>query len=161
MNISRRIGILAFAIAIVLVLVFAILYNPEGYEAEVTFHSAAGDMIFNCEVADTSSERATGLMNRESLEENAGMLFLFDSSENLTFWMKNTLIPLDIIFIDEEMKVINVEEAYPEPGIPDSNLTIYKSDRPAKWVVEINQGLCSASGIGPGTDVTVILNLET
>lgn len=161
MKISRRMGIMAIAIIIILVLVFALVYRPGGYEAEVIFHSAAGDVKFNCEVADTNSERSAGLMNRESLDADAGMLFMFDSSDYLTFWMKNTLIPLDIIFIDEEMKVINVEEANPEPGVPDSDLTVYRSDRPARWVVEINQGICLASGIGPGTDVTVILDMET
>jgi len=118
-----------------------------------TFVLPDGNMTFFCEIADTIEERQEGLMNRESLDNNTGMLFVFDSSLNVEFWMKNTLIPLDIIFINETGHVVNVEEAYPEPDTPDNLLERYESNGPILWVLEINQGICAENEIGPGTFV--------
>ena len=69
--------------------------------------------------------------------------------------MKNTLIPLDMIFIDENGFVTNVEEADVEPGVPDNQLTRYSSAGPIKWVLEVNQGLAAANGIHTGTYVNI------
>jgi len=99
-----------------------------------------------------------GLMNRDSLELDSGMLFVFDTPQDTTFWMKNTLIPLDIIFIDSNGTVLNIAEADPEPGVTDQSLTRYYSDGKAKWVLEVNQGLSSENGIIPGTKMNVIFN---
>ena len=121
----------------------------------VTFDTGDKTISFRCEIADSASERAKGLMYREELDTDAGMLFVFEYPQNLSFWMKNTLIPLDIIFIDESGTVINIEEAYPEPGVADDDLISYLSDRPAKWVLEVNQGTCAANGIVPGTPVSI------
>ena len=108
-----------------------------------------------CEIAQTPKERSYGLMNREELPMDRGMLFVFDNPQNLSFWMKNTLIPLDIIFIDENKIILNVEEADVEPGVPANNLTRYHSAGPAKWVVEINQGLSASNGIKTGTPIII------
>ena len=126
-------------------------------EATVIF-ILAENVTFKCEVADTEAERAAGLMNRESLGNDSGMLFIFEEPQNLTFWMKNTLIPLDIIFIDKDGIVLNVEEADVEPGVPDNSLTRHKSDGPAKWALEIKQGLSEHYGIAAGTQVVIDLN---
>ncbi len=108
-----------------------------------------------CEIAQTPKERSYGLMNRNEMEEDKGMLFVYDNPQDLSFWMKNTLIPLDIIFIDEYRLVLNVEEALVEPNMPDNELTRYHSSGPAKWVVEINMGLSASNGIKTGTPVTI------
>ena len=123
------------------------------YEANATFVLPSGNLIFGCELADTYEERQEGLMNRESLDNNTGMLFVFESSHTVSFWMKNTLIPLDIIFINETGYVVNIEEADPEPGVIDALLTRYSSDGPVLYVLEINQGISAAEGIVPGTYV--------
>jgi uncharacterized membrane protein (UPF0127 family) len=113
--------------------------NSSSNLTEVTF---SGDGVEKSsllvEVADTDEERRRGLMFREELDENRGMLFTWDETENRSFWMKNTLIPLDIIFIDEEKSIINIEEAYPQPGVKDAELERYRSEEAAKYVIEAN-----------------------
>jgi uncharacterized membrane protein (UPF0127 family) len=108
-----------------------------------------------CEIASTHEERAQGLMYREELASDRGMLFVFDTPNEASFWMKNTLIPLDMIFIDKNGIVVNVEEADVQTSVPDSQLTHYLSDGPVKWVVEINQGLSALTGIGADTQVYI------
>ncbi|MBA3045043.1 MAG: DUF192 domain-containing protein [Candidatus Thermoplasmatota archaeon] len=156
---SRYLVLVLFII--IIIIIAAIWAGRAGQkdepEALVTFNASTG-ITFNCEVADTDLERAAGLMYRESLDNGSGMLFVFETPHLLSFWMKNTLIPLDIIFIDENGNVINVEEANPEPGVADNDLTRYKSLEPAKWVLEINQGLSELNHIVPGTDVIIIFN---
>jgi uncharacterized membrane protein (UPF0127 family) len=114
-----------------------------------------GTVEFNCELADTAQERAQGLMFRESLPQDEGMLFEFDTAEHVTFWMKNTLIPLDIIFIDADGIVANVEEADVQTSVPDDQLTRYHSNGRVLYVLEINQGLAAAHGIDTGTVSTI------
>ncbi len=103
------------------------------------------------EIADTPEERRNGLMNRSHLPENHGMLFVFPEEWPRTFWMKHTEIPLDIIFLDAQRRIINIEQADPEPGVPPEELERYTSDRPARYVIELEQGFAERNGIGPGT----------
>jgi len=133
--------------------------SVDGKEAEaiVILRGSKGTLTLRCEVADCPSERAAGLSDRDSLAGDAGMLFIFEEPENHTFWMKDTEMPLDIVFVDQWRRVVNVEEAMPEPGVPDHLLTRYGSDAPCLWVVEMNAGLAAEMGIGPGTPVTITL----
>ena len=150
------------SITIIIALIFLAIYingsnepYPDGM-VQVTFEQTDGSSVsFFCDVADDSLERQQGLMNVESLDPGTGMLFIFESPIEASFWMKDTLIPLDIIFINETGYVVNVLEADPEPGVPDSLLTRYESLEPVIWVVEIDQGICAAQGIGPGTRVVI------
>ncbi|MFD1513076.1 DUF192 domain-containing protein [Halomarina rubra] len=104
------------------------------------------------EVADNRSERRRGLMHRESLAEDAGMVFVYDDANPRTFWMKNTLIPLDMVFVSSNGTVLNVEHAdVPPEGSTDYGN--YESDGPAQYVVEVNRGFANETGIGPGTQV--------
>ncbi len=104
----------------------------------------------NLEVADTSSERREGLMNRTKLEKNHGMLFKYESEGNRWFWMKNTYIPLDIIFLDSNYTVLNIEQADPEPNTPEDELASYRSEEPAQYVVELNQDFAENHSISKG-----------
>ncbi|MFQ3275512.1 MAG: uncharacterized membrane protein (UPF0127 family) [Candidatus Nanohaloarchaea archaeon] len=99
------------------------------------------------ETAVTPEEKQVGLMNRTSLRDNHGMIFVYDDAEVRAFWMKNTLIPLDIIFLDSEKRIINIEKAYPEPNTPDSELKRYRSDGPAQYVIEVNQNFTDRNNI--------------
>lgn len=93
--------------------------------------------------AKTESEREKGLQGVKELPENEGMLFYFDSpKENISFWMKDTLIPLDIIFINEDQEVTSVEQ-----GEPNDESPIYGND--VAYVLEVNQG----SGIKEGDEL--------
>jgi len=94
---------------------------------------------FNIEIADTAQERETGLMNREYLTPTSGMLFVFDQAGIYNFWMKNTLIPLDMIWIDENNKIIFIKEnAQP---CKTEQCETFGPDEKAKYILEINGGL--------------------
>jgi uncharacterized membrane protein (UPF0127 family) len=104
------------------------------------------------EVADDAGERRQGLMNRESLAPDHGMVFVYPDADRRSFWMKNTLIPLDMVFVSSNGTVVNVEHA----DVPPENSTdygTYTSDGPAQYVVEVNRGFANETGIGPGTQV--------
>jgi uncharacterized membrane protein (UPF0127 family) len=111
---------------------------------------SVADRAVSVELAITPEERGRGLMHRTQLGENDGMLFLFPTAEPRTFWMRNTLIPLDIIFLDDEGVVLNVEEA--PPGVERPG---FHSLGPARMVLELNGGWCRAAGLKPGDAIEV------
>ncbi len=105
-----------------------------------------GQARFTVEVADTPAERSRGLMHRETLPRSAGMLFIYERPQLVSFWMRNTLIPLDMIFMDETGTVRRVHEnAVPldETGIPGGP--------DIQFVLEINGGLARRLGIAEGS----------
>ncbi|MCO5066010.1 MAG: DUF192 domain-containing protein [Rhizobiaceae bacterium] len=102
---------------------------------------------FKVEVADDSSERSRGLMFRREMAADHGMLFVFQKQQPLAFWMKNTILPLDLVFIDQEGVVQAVL-----PGTPFSEAPI-SPGVPSKFVLELNQGTAARLGIGPGDEV--------
>lgn len=102
------------------------------------------------EVANTAGERSRGLMGREELPRDRGMVFVYPDEETRSFWMKDTLIPLDMVFLDAEMRVLNVEHAEPQPDAPDSELEWYHSDGGARYVLEFNAGFADRAGIEAG-----------
>ena len=124
-----------------------------------------GGQLFRIELAVTRQERSTGLSGRDHLDSDAGMLFVFSVEQLLTFWMKETLIPLDLIYIDLAGTVVSVHTMAPEPGVPDGSLTRYDSTGPALYALEINAGLAGQLGVGPGAvievdDVEVVGEIE-
>lgn len=100
------------------------------------------------EVVDTPDQRATGLMNRFSLQPDHGMLFVFDKPQPLAFWMKNTYIPLSIAFVDEGGVIINIEDMRPQDE------STHWSKANALYAIEVKQGWFAAKGITPGVRVT-------
>lgn len=96
------------------------------------------------EVAATQTQQARGLMFRTEMGMNEGMIFPYDPLQELGFWMRNTVLPLDIIFIGPDSRIINIEE-----GVPYRLESVY-SDGPASGVLELNQGRSEELGIGPG-----------
>ncbi len=112
----------------------------------------------NAEVAKSPSERAKGLMYRESLDPDKGMLFVFSEPEEQNFWMKNTLIPLDMIFISEDQKVAAIQKnAVPCKEDP---CRTYSSNIPVQYVLEVNSGFSSKHGINPGDHVQFVIGHE-
>jgi len=107
---------------------------------------SAGMHMIQAEVADTPGERSLGLMNRESLAPNAGMLFVFEEAGVHCFWMRNTLIPLSIAFIDEEGRIVNVADM--KPLDEDSS---HCPARAVRFALEMSQGWFAQRGIGEGT----------
>jgi uncharacterized membrane protein (UPF0127 family) len=109
--------------------------------------------VFQLEVVRTPEELARGLMNRLSLPRDSGMLFIYEEEQPLSFWMKNTLIPLDILFLDARGVVVDVQTMHPQPGVTDALLQRYPSAAPAQYAIEMNAGLAAEYGIEPGDQV--------
>ncbi len=108
-------------------------------EGELTLLKAGTDSLIttlNIEIADNEFETQTGLMYRDSMKSNHGMLFIFPNSRPRSFYMKNTRIPLDLIYLDTDKKVVSFQENA-EP-LDESSLP---SNAPAKYVLEVNAGL--------------------
>ena len=107
------------------------------------------------EVADTAEERGKGLMARDNLPEDQGMLFVFEAEGQYGFWMKDTLIPLSIAFIEGEGVVIDIQDMQPRDE------TIHKPDEPYLYAVETNQGWFARNGIEPRAQVRLARTTPT
>ena len=107
----------------------------------------AGNKV-QAEVADTPQTMASGLMHRKSMAENSGMIFVFASERQASFWMRNTHIPLDIAYLDREGRVKEIHPAQPL----DEDAVVSGSTRIA-YALELNQGWFANRGITPGTQV--------
>jgi uncharacterized protein len=107
-----------------------------------------GQVRFTVEIADTDESRAQGLMHRQSMPRLAGMLFIYDAPQRAVFWMENTLIPLDMLFLDETGRVAHIHhEARPLDRTPiDGGADV-------SMVLEINGGMARQLGIGPGSEL--------
>jgi len=95
---------------------------------------------YQIEYAITTLQKAKGLSNRDFLCENCGMLFAFDNLGTHPFWMKDTRISLDMIWLDKNGKIVHYELAKPQPNTPITQLKVYKNSTPAKYVLELNAG---------------------
>ena len=141
-------GRVAFIRALVLTLaVWAASCNsePPAPPAEAgQVRMRVGRETFTLEVADTPKAQQLGLMHRRSMPQDRGMLFVFEDERERSFWMKNTHIPLDIIYADAAGIVVSVKQMKPldETGVP--------SDGPARYAVELNQGAARRAGVATG-----------
>ncbi len=119
-------------------------------EGELGFIQADNKPIvkINIEIALTEAEQQQGLMNRSFMGNDQGMLFIFDVDEPRGFWMHNTIIPLDIIYVNGAMEIVHIAEntePFSDKSIP--------SGKPAKYVVEVNAGFCAQYGIKDGCKI--------
>ena len=114
----------------------------------VTIAAAGKAHVFNVEVARTDEEQDRGLMFRTNLPADGGMIFPFDKPRIGSFWMKNTLIPLDMVFIKEDGTILRVHDS-----AKPNDLTSIKSNGPALAVLEINGGVAKKLGIMDGDTV--------
>lgn len=118
-------------------------------EDRVDLRGDWGAARFTVELADDPRERSVGLMHRETLPLGTGMLFAYEKPQPVSFWMRNTLIPLDMIFMDAQGRVTHIHEnAIPldETGIPGG-------DTDVQYVLEINGGLARRMGIDVGSEL--------
>ncbi len=116
-------------------------------EAILSFFDPGGQMVatIDAELAENDDERARGLMFRDQMEMNQGMLFIFPYEIIQSFWMKNTILPLDMIFVNASREIVTIHKnttPYAE--------TSYRSSAPAKYVVEVNAGYTDRYGIREG-----------
>jgi uncharacterized membrane protein (UPF0127 family) len=112
---------------------------------ELTVERADGKTIgILAEIARTAAEQETGLMYRRSLADGEGMLFVFERDKMLSFWMKNTLIPLSIAYISYNGRILEIHDMKPR------DLTLVRSSRSARYALEVPQGWFERTGIRPG-----------
>jgi len=125
-------------------LLFIVGCNQEPASGLATVKMQLGNKTFTLEVADRTDARAYGLMRRDSMPSDHGMLFVFDREQNLSFWMKDTRIPLDIVYVDAQGRVVSVKQmkAFDLSGVP--------SDGPAKYAIELNKDAAAAAGVKAG-----------
>ena len=122
------------------------------YTSEVLFYNPQGEEIAHIEtaVADDDNSRSEGLMDVRELPENNGMLFIFDENRERNFWMANTPLSLDIIFVNDEYEIVRIHQntsPYSQDGIP--------SEYPAKYVVEVNAGFTLRNDITEGSTIEI------
>lgn len=107
------------------------------------------------EIADTNEKRALGLMYRDYIPERSGMLFILDKEGRTSFWMKNMIISLDMIWIDSEGRIVDITKNA-QPCSDDISACIYTPDEPAKYVLEVNAGFADRYGIKGGLIIEFI-----
>lgn len=123
--------------------------NPKNYNVKLQIFANNKEIAnFMVAIANNNKTREYGLMNLENLNQGHGMLFLFDKNQVINMWMKNTLIALDMIFIDENNIIVNIKE-HAEPR----SLSIISSQKPVKKVLEINAGLSKKLAIKTGQKI--------
>ncbi|GHV93430.1 hypothetical protein AGMMS50268_39330 [Spirochaetia bacterium] len=129
-----------------------LVYAAPGKEGALKFEkrelsiqrAALGPVSMEAELARTDQERAQGLMYRESLDDGKGMLFIFDRDQRMSFWMKNTLIPLSIAFIASDGRITEIKDMEP------LSLSTVNSERSVRYALEVNRGWFGRAGIGIG-----------
>jgi uncharacterized membrane protein (UPF0127 family) len=127
--------VIAFALALLPALPSCI----QADDGLIAIQLPGGDII-QAEIADTMKKRAEGLMYREHLTKNRGMLFTFDQAQPWTFWMKNTKIPLDIIWMNEKKQIIHIARNVPICTRTDDGCPQYQPNDPAMYVLEVGAG---------------------
>ena len=159
-------SIIALAISSIILLVFGCKEEQKSIvvpiniefkkEGTLQLYKSGTDSIissFDIELAEDAYETQTGLMNRGSMQNNQAMLFIFPDVEMRSFYMKNTLIPLDIIYIDETQKVVSIQK-----NAKPMDETALPSQAPAKYVLEINAGLSDQLNIVEGDSISFSKN---
>ncbi len=147
--IRRAFLALVLALAPLTAAVPAMAFATGCAEDQIDLRGPWGQARFTVEIADTDASRAQGLMHRERLARSAGMLFIFERPDTRSFWMRNTLIPLDMLFIDPVGRVVHIHHE----AIPLDETPIPSRSSDVLMVLEINGGLARALGIGTGSEI--------
>jgi uncharacterized membrane protein (UPF0127 family) len=113
-----------------------------------------GGQSFSIEVARTEEQKRRGLMNRKSLGRREGMIFLYGSDQHLSFWMKNTPLPLTLAFLSKEGEILQIEQLKP------FSLKAVMSERAARYALELPQGVLAELGVGVGDRVELPAGLD-
>lgn len=128
----------------------ATIANAQGQPPLPTVQLQAGLYLIKAEVAANYGTRMQGLMQREKMGANEGMLFVFPDRDKQCMWMKNTLLPLSVAFIDDNGIILNVEDM--QPQTENSHCSV----KPARYALEMNQGWFKAKNIKPGAKIAGI-----
>jgi hypothetical protein len=139
-----------FSVLIVFLTILSSCSGLEKFETqELAIEGVGGRVIIMAELARTDAQRQQGLMHRKELKDGHGMLFIFERDEILSFWMKDTLIPLSIAYIAGDGRILEIYDM--EPG----NLNPVRSSRSARYALEVPQGWFERAELGPGDRLDV------
>jgi uncharacterized protein len=144
-RIQRALGILLACTGLALVA----CAHATGPSVEIRGHR------FEIEIAADDAARERGLMFRDSMPADHGMLFLFEQPGTLNFWMKNTHIPLDILYFDQNYKLVSMQLRVPPCHSAGNDCPTYPSVEPAQYVLELNAGTADKLGLKPGDTLAV------
>ena len=156
---KSRLKLVLVVIVMLLVIVaclFALNYlgrEDSTEHVDLKISTSGKELSVQAELAITSRDHELGLMYRDDLCENCAMFFVFDSNVTNGFWMKNCLIPLDVIFIDQDGRVVDIKEDF-EPCEQDP-CPIYVPQEPYRYVLEVNSGWCRKNDV----DLEAVLDL--
>jgi hypothetical protein len=143
----------AAAAAIVFFAAAFALAQAAGPRQKITFMPSGATALAEC--AETTAERARGLMFRTSMGEREAMLFSFEAPALQTFWMYHTRIPLTVIFIDDNFRIVDMQDMTPCPSEDPGACPIYTSRLKARHAIEVNQGFAAKYGIKVGDRIVV------
>jgi uncharacterized membrane protein (UPF0127 family) len=140
-------GLVFFRVLLVLGVLFGCQHGPESGLQEI--HMPIGNQQFTLELALTPSEQETGLMHRDHLDADHGMLFIFSDEKERTFWNHDVSFPLDLVFLDAGQRVVSIKrlETYSEKDV--------SSDVPAEYAIELNAGMANQTGLKIGTQLAI------
>ncbi len=127
------------------ILAFAALVAAPAFAQPPVAQLNAGMHLIRAEVVSDPGTRAEGLMYRKSMAQNAGMLFIFDEAAVHCMWMKNTLIPLSVAFIDDHGAIVNIADMEPQTEAS------HCAAQPVRYALEMNRGWFAARGVKPGS----------
>ena len=140
---NKKTFILAFlALSVIIIGISYFINNSTSNSRKACISDKA---CFNVEIADTLSEREMGLSGRDSMDNNSGMLFIFQEEEMPGFWMKDMKFSLDIIWIDSDLKIVGIEKNL-QPCQAIENCPVFYPDKKIMYVLEINFGLSDDFG---------------
>ncbi len=147
---------LASLLFVLLIFVAVQMYvKPQERVADKDFAEIRiNNVLIKAEIADTDEKRAVGLMNRTSLDNDSGMLFIFENEGYHQFWMKDTLIPLEILFIDKNLTIVQILEMEP-CSTPDWQCRIYGPNQPIKYAMELNVNFSKSNNVKIGDKVKI------
>lgn len=138
-----------------LILLSFLLFVPGALAQQMPLvQLTAGMYRITAEMANTPQTRQTGLMHRESMAENRGMVFVFEFDATHCMWMRNTLIPLSVAFLDAEGTILNIEDMMPQTE------TNHCAAKPARYALEMNRGWFAQRGIGAGDRIGGVTKLR-
>lgn len=134
--------------------------NPKGTQSQVNI--LQGDMVINVniEYAKTQSEQEKGLMYRKSIGDNEGMLFVFPDEKIQTFWMKNTYIPLDMLFFDTKGNLTSISENAATCVDRGNDCPTYASTGPAKYVLEVTAGWAKKNNVAVNSSLLDLTSVK-
>ena len=137
---------------IIFILVFLVFLTSCTKYETILIDTGEEEIEVKAEIADTQEKRERGLMFRKHLDENAGMLFTFNDDSSYSFWMKNTLIPLDIIFLSKDFVIVEIIHAEPCKEEPCET---YSTEKYSRYILEVNGNFTIKNDIKVGDKITI------